>query len=360
MDNYKIHLIKWLENKDIHTDHYKLFILKYQGNDSTKLIENIKFNIFLLSNISYIMNSKNKSNEYKIDKIYLYVSDLINTNFNILKSVDWKFRDPPFNPVMKPGIKFEIIFIRHGVSCANVIHNDFGKSIRNNSDIEKVFDPELTKTGVERAKRVSTKFIQKVNDLFGSENYMICASWLMRTHQTAYYMIAKDTGKKINIIPHIAEHGMGAGDIARSKERQIEILTGKGSQIVNCYGQDWRNEQTIFNKDDKRYFFNWINNNLDKINESRGTDGVYRLLIFTHGVWIKETINFENPRIMWWPQNNHTFHTVIDDQYDINKRIEYDINNENLVNTYRHENFEESTDELFECPDECRVSFCPK
>ena len=257
---------------------------------------------------------------------------------------------------MTPGIKLEIIFVRHGISCGNVTHDHRGKKHRYNLDSNKVYDPELTNNGVKRSERIAPLFIKRVKDLFKDENYIIGASWLIRTHQTAYYMISKNTNKRINIMPHIAETGYGSGEIARSKDRQIEIYKSKGSKITDLFDNDWRDEQIILNKDNKIYFFNWINNNLDKLKDAKGTDGKYRLIIFSHGNWIKETLNVTTLGNGWHPDNNNMFHTILNDKYDINTKIEY--SDKNLENTFNHENFEPTTDEMFTCPDECRVTFC--
>jgi hypothetical protein len=45
-------------------------------------------------------------------------------------------------------------------------------------------------------------------------------------------MIAKHTGKKINIFPHIGEAGYESGSIAISKEKQFEIYKEKKSNII--------------------------------------------------------------------------------------------------------------------------------
>jgi hypothetical protein len=217
-------------------------------------------------------------------------------------------------------------------------------------------------------------FIDKVKKLFGTENYMIGASWLIRAQQTAYYMLAKNSGKKINIFPHIAEIGEEASNIALSKNKQMKIYTKKNPGIIKLFNPsgDWRDDQTILNRDKKVYFFDWINKNIHKLQEAKGSDNTYRLVIFTHGVWLYQTFNFKNPKILEWPANNHIFHTILNDQFDMNDKydasgrvdpqslIQYDAEGKKLENTFRHENLEEINKNMYKCPDNCRESFCNK
>ena len=102
---------------------------------------------------------------------------------------------------------------------------------------EKVFDPELTNKGVEKCRRIRPKFIQMVKNIFKNNPYIIGASWLLRTHLTAYHMFVEDTeyrNKKINIMPHIGEKGFDSGNLARSKEYYKSLEDIKTDKLGIC------------------------------------------------------------------------------------------------------------------------------
>ena len=235
-----------------------------------------------------------------------------------------------------------------------------------------MYDPELTMQGRYRSNRISNKFNNFVNEIFDNNRYMIGASWLMRTQETAYYMLSKRTGKKINIMPHIAEVGINSSNIAVSKEEQLKFIP------KSAFENDWQNEQTILNKDKHIYFLKWLNDHINRFENAKGDDNIYRFVIFTHGLWIynmfdnidtlaHKDVSKRKPQSMIWPENNYIFYTTIDKDYnnilfnqnEDERKIPYNFEPEKpSLNTYYYKNLEEISPKIYRCPDKCRTTFC--
>ena len=58
---------------------------------------------------------------------------------------------------------------------------------------------------------------------------------MIRTQETAFYMLAEKIEKPINIFPHIGEKGMGIDNIGLGKERQCEIISKQNLKIIINY-----------------------------------------------------------------------------------------------------------------------------
>jgi hypothetical protein len=101
-------------------------------------------------------------------------------------------------------VLLEIVFVRHGISCANAWGRKGGRSYQSAYP-----DPELTEYGVQRSVEKGPELQGFVATLFPDGKYSIGASCMMRAQQTAHYMLAKTVGKPINIMPHIGELSNG-------------------------------------------------------------------------------------------------------------------------------------------------------
>jgi hypothetical protein len=88
INNYYNNLLFWISKNEVNNNYYKNFIIKYIGNDSEKLLNNINSNILLLTNLSKFLNN---NNNYKIDKIHTYKSAFkIRTALNINEQIEFK------------------------------------------------------------------------------------------------------------------------------------------------------------------------------------------------------------------------------------------------------------------------------
>jgi hypothetical protein len=164
---------------------------------------------------------------------------------------------------------FNLIFVRHGYRDKNLI------------------DPSLSKNGIKRYRNLSDKLIKKIKELWKDEPYVIASSNMIRTQETAYYMLSEKNGKSINIFPHIGEKGIGIDNIGFGKEKQFKIISKQNSKIIEFLnkGVDERGKQNILNKSCWNTFIEWSVKNLDLF--ECGSDGVYRAVIFTHSDFLR-------------------------------------------------------------------------
>jgi broad specificity phosphatase PhoE len=171
---------------------------------------------------------------------------------------------------------FNLIFIRHGFREDHLI------------------DPRLSKDGVERSKNLSDKLIKKINELWKDAPYVIGSSNMIRTQETAFYMLADKIQKPINIFPHIGEKGMSLDNIGYPKEIQKKIILENNSKIIELLekGNDERRRQNILNKSSWNDFIEWSVKNLDLFECS--SDGVYRAVIFTHSDFLRGNFKLPN------------------------------------------------------------------
>lgn len=183
-------------------------------------------------------------------------------------------------------MRFEIIFVRHAESCANVWQHQtlVGQLIYG--------DPEITERGMSRSTN-KYKMLKEAIDKY-LPSYTIGASAMMRAQQTAYHMLAKHVRKPINIIPHICEEGITVNNIPYSKEKQHKIYEDIEPNIITKLnkGKDDRSHQSFLNKSNYSSFLKWANDNLDFF--KKGKDGVYRAVIFTHGLFLRHTFPLKN------------------------------------------------------------------
>ena len=176
--------------------------------------------------------------------------------------------DEKCSPFLSNNI-LNLIFVRHGYRNENFI------------------DPGLSENGIKRTKNLSEKLIHKIKELWKDEPYVIGSSNMIRTQETAFYMLAEKTEKPINIFPHIGEKGIGIDNIGYGKEKQREIISTQNLKIIEFLdkGVDERGRQNILNKSCWNTFIEWAVKNLDLF--ECGSDGVYRAIIFTHSDFLR-------------------------------------------------------------------------
>jgi len=230
----------------------------------------------------------------------------------------------------------DIVFVRHGLSCANTLAKaKYGMHLL-------YPDPELAQKGVEMSKLLSSTLIKNIKSRWNNEPYSIGSSQMIRAQETAYYMISSALGKPINVMPHIGESGFSSDNYSLSIEKQHEILKKRDPEIIESLkkGKDGREIQTLWQKANISKFLEWAENNPSYF--ELGSDGHYRAVIFTHSHFLSHS--FKMPKVLG---NNDAIHSVIDTtKGDSNLRFEYWV-------LYR------GTSD-FLCPDKCRVSVCTK
>jgi len=171
---------------------------------------------------------------------------------------------------------FNLIFIRHGFRD------------------DQLIDPGLSANGIERSKNLSDKLINKIYELWNNKPYVIASSNMIRTQETAFYMLADKLEKPINIFPHIGEKGMSLDNIGYPKEIQKKIILQNNSKIIKLLekGNDERGRQNILNKSSWYDFIEWSVKNLDLF--ECDSDGVYRAVIFTHSDFLRNVFKLPN------------------------------------------------------------------
>jgi broad specificity phosphatase PhoE len=326
---YDKEFITLVKEKDITNENINEFLFPYLGNDYKKLNKDIDRNVILLEKINNLINNE----KMNIDLIKKFIKSNLQKQIKLLDAIindDNLIIDLPFVPHITHNKQFDIIFVRHGVSCTNVIPKD--KKV-------KYFDPELTRVGIERSIELHSKLMEKINIFWKDQPYAIGASILMRAQETAYYMIAQQTQKPINVIPHIAEKNLSASNIVLSKVKQQEFLMKRNPEIMKSIsmGKDGRESQNLFTKSNYELFLDWANQNTDFFEQ--GSDGVYRSVIFSHGVFLEVIFN----GIV--PENNDIFHAIINESNYDRPQFEY----------FKLKPF---TDEKDRCPNDCRITFC--
>jgi hypothetical protein len=97
---------------------------------------------------------------------------------------------------------YHIIFVRHGVSCANA-HDD----VKPPGDTSKYRDPELTNYGISLSKERRKNLEDLIENVFehGGKPFTVGASCMIRAQETAYYQLLEGTKKSLLVFPHIGE-----------------------------------------------------------------------------------------------------------------------------------------------------------
>lgn len=192
---------------------------------------------------------------------------------------------------------FDLLFVRHGVSYANILSNKaYGTHIL-------YPDPELTNEGIRTSSSLSPSLIACIERCWVDKPYTIGASRMIRAQQTAYYMIASVTGLPIHIFPHIGEKGFTLDNVALPVMIQEKII---GRQNPTALGSLKRgHSDTILTKSNWLKFIEWATQNLDCF--GLGIDVTYRAVIFTHSNFLKSVFTIDFPL-----GNNDVIHSVID------------------------------------------------
>jgi len=202
-------------------------------------------------------------------------------------------------------VLLEILFVRHGLSCANAL------KIKDRVSSGFYRDPELTTYGKERSEQLTDRFTAYVNRIFPNNAYSIGASTMIRAQQTAYYMLAKNTDKKIHILPHIGETGLTPANIPLKAEKQKTIMS---SGLVRKLGEDARGDTKYGIRSNWSKFIEWVNTLYETqhhlapfFTETMNAKGetVYRAVIVSHSNFLKSV--FGPPKLI---NNDMIFATI--------------------------------------------------
>lgn len=330
-DLYRKKLPILVKQKKITPENIHKFIVPYFGNDYNKLNKDIDRNIYLLSSIL----TENEADKLDLEFVRLYIKQNLIKQVDILSNIvssDIIHTDPKdFEPILTN--QFEIIFVRHGIACHNVVPKDKRSFIETD-----YFDPELTKTGIERSKELYPILDNKISQFFNKQPFSIIASSLIRTQQTAFYMLASHINKSINVAPHVAERSMVSSNMSLPKEKQLDILNNIDPNIIPFLkkGKDLSAEENIHTKAYPEMFYHWANLNTDFF--EKGSDNIFRAVVFTHGGNIDTMFKVH-------AENNDIVHVF--------------INKDNFKNpSFDFSRVKPLTDEYNHCPNNCRHSFC--
>jgi len=232
---------------------------------------------------------------------------------------------------------FDIIFVRHGLSCGNVWANKwYGSHIF-------YHDPELSATGINISQALAPTLQGHIAERWSKEPYVIGASRMIRAQETAYYMIAQLTKQPINVFPHIGESGITRDNWSLSRPEQRVIINDRNPAIIQALdkGTDHREPQTLASKSNWEEFMQWAIAHPEAF--AQGSDKRYRAVIFSHGHFLKGV--FPVPGISHM-NNNDALNTVINTTKNYtNPKFEYwPLNN--------------ASAKISLCPDECHTSVC--
>jgi len=206
-----------------------------------------------------------------------------------------------FFSVLNLVMILDLVFVRHGLSCANALQNKrFGSHIFYR-------DPELTKAGVHMSKALSAALIKNLEARWSSEPYSVGASRMIRAQETAYHMICSTFGYPINIFPHVGEAGITRDNFSLATGEQIKIMKARYPGIVELLlkGRDGREPQNLFDKSNFAKFLAWAPEHPEWF--GLGSDGHYRAVIFTHSHFLMSA--FHMPMKL---SNNDAVHVIID------------------------------------------------
>jgi len=234
---------------------------------------------------------------------------------------------------------FDLIFVRHGLSCANVWQNKwYGSQIF-------YYDPELSQTGINISQSLSPTLQERINAHWFKEPYTIAASRMIRAQETAFYMLAESTNKPISVFPHIGESGLTRDNWSLSIPEQREIINSRNPAICRALDKahDYREPQTHTSKSNWTKFMHWAVANPDAF--AQGSDKKYRAVIFSHGNFLQSV-----------------FPIIGKDRMNNNDALITEINvGKNYVNpsfTYLPLNAADPKNSI--CPDECRYTVCTR
>jgi len=200
-------------------------------------------------------------------------------------------------PGMPSSTSFSMFIMRHGVSCANLTSklavesgwDIFGRMAHDAAMFVRK-DPELTAYGRVKAQQMGLRMRRILEKEVGGQPIVVGASCLIRTQQTAYYMLQPN---KMIIVPYISEVGPSGDNYPVTPEEQATILSTK-----TCGWPDFSEKRDFSYFDavpnprtpDPGKFINWLTKNYSRL-VLREDGGLGTPLLFvSHGGFIRKLI----------------------------------------------------------------------
>jgi len=190
-----------------------------------------------------------------------------------------------------PELIVEILFVRHGYSCANAWKKRRGL-------YGFYSDPELTEEGIRLCRERKRDLMRAIETYFPENSYAIGTSCLMRTQETAYYMLMEgNDALKYSIFRHVAEEGVGANNSPMDPEPQKDALEKRIPTIRDRIRRDFRGQTDLRHKSNWSMFLEWIVDmaQYDRdvlFHKTETADGtVYRAVLFTHGNFMRHNLD---------------------------------------------------------------------
>jgi len=191
--------------------------------------------------------------------------------------------------------------VRHGISCANLAKKKGERLLQHTYT-----DPELTTWGRKKAKALGPYLEASLSDPF----FIVGASCLLRAQQTAYYMLEPE---RLVIVPYISEKGIGGENYAFSPKAQATILEQYTCGDINfAPKRDWSYFDSAPNASvpNTNKFLAWLKNNYNKLVGSSGKVIGTPLVLFSHGIFIRDFIKEQMTRTDLNPFPDVPIHTI--------------------------------------------------
>lgn len=192
------------------------------------------------------------------------------------------------------GTSFKLIFVRHGVSCAN-LKKDLGQQFITYTD------PELTRMGEIKAKNRGLYFREYLENR-GIVNPIVGASLLTRAQQTAFLMMSPDynDGQYLNslyVVPYVSEVGSSwfyprEDNKPLKRDDKIALVRSKTPALLSVlrYVPMPYPDDALTPSPAK--FIQWLGTNYQALNDGNAEIIGRPLIVFSHGNYILQFIKY--------------------------------------------------------------------
>ena len=177
--------------------------------------------------------------------------------------------------------------MRHGISCANLAKKKGERLLQHTYT-----DPELTTWGRKKAKALGPYLEASLSDPF----FIVGASCLLRAQQTAYYMLEPE---RLIIVPYISEKGIGGENYAFSPKAQADILEQYTCGDLNFAPKrvwDYFDSAPNASVPSTNKFLAWLKDHYRTLVASNVKDIGTPLVLFSHGIFIRDFIKEQMTR----------------------------------------------------------------
>jgi hypothetical protein len=213
--------------------------------------------------------------------------------------------------------KFEFIFVRHALSCANV----WQKKGTLKAHL-RYHDPEITTEGIQTSTSVGQSFVNPFSHAGVAEPFTLAASVMLRAQQTSYLMFGKRLNKAIHVFPFIGERYPTLDNIParievqRTRYEKNPVYMGSPTlrSLVYERGEDFRKRNDSWDLflpiSSFEKFLEWIQQPENEHLFAKGSDGVYRAILVTHSGFMQH--NFRIGGVKQKYNNNDAVRVLID------------------------------------------------